>query len=137
MRTLNLLILFGFILLLTPCADAQIRSKKKGLVIPFWPRHMCGDFETFQTISWWYNYHTYREVWDQVPYQCTCENGSPPKNHSVCLPEDPHEVQFVPQKYGVKGTNLDHGRTKTNLVDVLFLGHGRGVGDDDPPIADW
>ena len=115
MRTLILLILFGLILILTPCVEAQIRSKKKGLVIPFWPRHMCGDFEAFQTISWWYNYHTYREVWDQVPYQCTCEDGSPPKNHSVCLPDDPHEVQFVPQKYGVKGINLDHGGTKTNL----------------------
>ena len=73
------------------------RSRKKGLVIPYWPRHMCGDFDAFETVSWWYNYHTYKQVYDQVPYWCTCEDGFPPKNKSICFPSDPHEIAFVPQ----------------------------------------
>jgi len=95
------------------------RSRKKGLVIPYWPRHMCGDFDAFETVSWWYNYHTYKQVYDQVPYWCTCEDGFPPKNKSICFPSDPHEIAFVPQVYGVEGYGP------------------RPIGQDDPPIPEW
>ena len=44
--------------------ECYSRSSKKGLVIPHWPRHRCGDFEAFTTTSWWYNYHTYENVTD-------------------------------------------------------------------------
>ena len=59
-------VLYGLLLLIFTIwntIDCQItRSRKKGLVIPYWPRHMCGDFDAFETVSWWYNYHTYKQV---------------------------------------------------------------------------
>ena len=91
--TLKILI----IIYLSKTVISVSKSKKKGLVIPYWPRHMCGDFDAFETVSWWYNYHTYKQVYDQVPYWCTCEDGFPPKNKSICFPSDPHEIAFVPQ----------------------------------------
>ena len=25
--------------------------------------YRCGDFEAFDTVSWWYNYHTFPEIY--------------------------------------------------------------------------
>ena len=46
-------------------ADTTKQSPKKGLVVPYWPNHKCGDFENFETVGWWYNYHTHQD-----PRQC-------------------------------------------------------------------
>ena len=74
------------------CDEVEVnKSPKKGLVIPFWPRHKCGDFEAFSTVSWWYNYHTYKNVQDKSPWWCTCQDGKPPQNHTICFPHD-HNV---------------------------------------------
>ena len=94
------------------------KSKKKGLVIPYWPQHFVGDFEAFDTVSWWYNYHTYKNVYQEVPYWCHYPNGTVPGDKSGCFPSDP-EVKFVPQVFGV-------------------LGYGdRPELEDDPPLPDW
>ena len=78
-------------------------SQKKGLVIPAWPRHMCGDFEAFDTVSWWYNYHTYPDPEDITPWWCSCaDTGRPPKNRSECMPADP-TITFIPEVYGIPG----------------------------------
>ena len=93
------------ILLLLPFIHARdnvTRSTKKGLVIPSWPRHMCGDFEAFNTVSWWYNYHTYPDPQDISPWWCTCMDGKSPQDRSKCLPADP-EVIFIPQVFGIPG----------------------------------
>ena len=51
----------------------------------------------------WYNYHTYKEVYEEQPYWCNCYNNGinegVPKNKSVCFPSNP-EVEFVPMVYG-------------------------------------
>jgi len=90
------------------------KSSKKGLVIPSWPRVKCGDFDAFSTVSWWYNYHTYPDPGDIQPWWCTCQDGKPPQNRSLCQPSDP-DVHFLPMVYGVPG-----------------LGHRPD--DDEPPV---
>ena len=75
-----LIFLIGLALVL---AGNNQKSSKKGLVISNWKNHMVGDFEPFNTVSWWYNYHTYKEVWDQVPWWCHYEDGSVPKNKTL------------------------------------------------------
>ena len=94
--TLKILI----IIYLSKTVISVSKSKKKGLVIPYWPRHMCGDFDAFSTVSWWYNYYTYPDPKDDVPWWCHCEDGRPPKNRTLCFSSD-SEVEFVPQIYGV------------------------------------
>lgn len=78
------------------------KSPKKGLVIPYWPRHKIGDFEAFDTISWWYNYHEIKEVQSIQKWWCTDENGQTPSDYEVCFPQDP-EVKFVPMRYAPDG----------------------------------
>ena len=115
LKSLSILVFFAF------CAitcTAINKSPKKGLVVPFWPRHKCGDFEAFSTVSWWYNYHTYQDVQDRSPWWCTCQDGRPPKNHTICFPQD-ETVEFHPMVYGVSGYG--------NRPDF----------DTEPPIADW
>jgi len=92
------------------------RSSKKGVVIPWWPRHHCHDFEVFTTISWWYNYHTYENVTDDNPWWCKCENGSP-HGDPACFPDNPKDIVFIPQVRGVPG-------------------HGRHPNDTFPDVAD-
>ena len=75
-------------------AEQDQNSSKKGLVISNWKNHMVGDFEPFKTVSWWYNYHTYKDVQDRSPWWCTCEDGRPPKNHTICFPQD-ETVEFI------------------------------------------
>ena len=83
------------------------KSPKKGLVIPYWPQHRCGDFDAFTTVSWYYNYHTLKDPWelgeDYLPKWCYCadEPWVEPKNRSLCFPSDP-EVYFVPMIYSVE-----------------------------------
>ena len=85
------------------CKGQEItKSPKKGLVIPYWPRHKVGDFEAFNTVSWWYNYHEIKEVQQIKPWWCTEENGSKPENYSTCFPQD-SEVKFVPMIYAPEG----------------------------------
>ena len=80
------------------------KSPKKGLVIPYWPMHKCGDFDAFSTISWWYNYHTTEKIYENnyKPHWCTCPDGKVPQNKSICFPSDPL-VKFVPLIYGIEG----------------------------------
>ena len=107
-----------FLAFVTFCHGQEItKSSKKGLVIPSWPQQRPGDFEAFSTVSWWYNYHTYKEVWDQVPYWCHYDNGTVPWDKSDCLPSD-KDVKFVPQIFGVQG-------------------YGARPEDPDPDIASW
>jgi hypothetical protein len=81
------------------------RSPKKGLVIPSWPRHHCYDFGAFTTVSWWYNYHTYQDPNDISPWWCTYPAGGRPEgeDRKNCFPNNPEEIQFVPQFYGING----------------------------------
>ena len=95
-------IFLSTILLFTYVNSEITKSAKKGLVIPAWPQHMPGDFDAFSTVSWWYNYHTYREVYREKPYWCHFANGTVPRDKSVCFPSDP-DVKFVPQVFGVEG----------------------------------
>ena len=84
--------------------QAVSKSPKKGLVIPYWPMHKCGDFDAFSTISWWYNYHTTEKIYENnyKPHWCTCPDGKVPQNKSICFPSDPL-VKFVPLIYGIEG----------------------------------
>jgi len=93
------------------------RSVKKGLVIPSWPRHICHDFEAFDTPSWWYNYHTYENVTDINKWWCNCPSG---KAHGdpACFPSDPKEMVFIPMIYGIPG-------------------QGHRPDDHDPDVADY
>ena len=65
------------------------KSPKKGLVIPYWPQHRCGDFDAFTTVSWYYNYHTLKDPWelgdDYLPKWCYCadEPWVEPKNRGA------------------------------------------------------
>ena len=54
----------------------------------------------------------------QVPWWCHYEDGTIPKNKTLCLPSDP-DVHFVPQIFGVQGYGA---RPDQNL---------------EPEIADW
>ena len=94
----------------------NIRSSKKGVVVPHWPSVKCGDLDAFKTIGWWYNYHTFPEIYESKPNWCTCEDGKPPQDHSVCFPSDP-EVVFVPLVHGIKG-------------------FGNRPEEDDPPVRE-
>ena len=51
------------------------RSPKKGLVWPHWPKVRVGDFDAFSTVSWWYNYHTIRDV-TEIEYEVPCKEDS-------------------------------------------------------------
>lgn len=76
-----MLVIFSIILLRS---EAVSKSPKKGLVIPHWPRHRVGDFEAFDTVSWWYNYHTIKEVYLIKKWWCTKDKGKTiPKDHSL------------------------------------------------------
>ena len=37
------------------------RSSKKGVVISGWSNFLCGDFYSYKTVSWYYNYFTNRD----------------------------------------------------------------------------
>ena len=99
-------------------ATKVTKSKKKGLVIPFWPQHFVGDFEAFDTVSWWYNYHSYKNVYQESPFWCRFHNGTVPKDKTGCFPSDP-DVKFVPQVFGVPGYG--------NRPEL----------EDDPPLPEW
>ena len=83
-------------------AEQDQKSSKKGLVISNWKNHMVGDFEPFKTVSWWYNYHTYKEIYLEAPVWCHLENGTIAENKTGCFPSDP-KVEFVPMIWGEKG----------------------------------
>ena len=106
----------------------QTKSPKKGLVIPYWPRHFCHDFEAFSTVSWWYNYHTYKEVYEESAYWCQCYNNGVnegvPKNKTVCFPEDP-QVKFVPMVYGEGYGNRPDLEDDPDIAadEWIFLGY--------------
>jgi hypothetical protein len=34
-----------------------------------------GDFDAFSTVSWWYNYHTIRDV-TEIEYEVPCKEDS-------------------------------------------------------------
>ena len=60
---LPLALLFSFLCLCVILAsgNGQTRSSKKGLVIPYWPRHFCHDFDHCTTVGygiWYYNYNS-------------------------------------------------------------------------------
>ena len=78
------------------------KSSKKGLVISNWKNHMVGDFEPFTSISWWYNYHTYKEIYLEAKVWCHLENGTIAQNKTGCFPSDP-EVEFMPMIWGEEG----------------------------------
>jgi len=84
-------------------ANSTMQSSKKGLVIPYWPRHRCGDFQAFETVSWWYNYHTHADVtWCNdggSKWWCKCPEGSP----HTCLPDKADNQHFVPMVVGIPG----------------------------------
>jgi len=79
----------------------QSRSPKKGIVIPSWPRHFAFDFDSFSTISWWYNYLPVPEAEYHNKWWCLYSNGVRPEGEarSHCFPSDP-EVEFVPMIFG-------------------------------------
>lgn len=97
---MRLLIVIFF---LAPCLLCSL-SPKKGLVIPSWPRHLAFDWQSFSTVSWWYNYHTYEDVEDISPWWCTYSTGGRPQgeNRTACFPAD-SDVSFYPQVYGIPG----------------------------------
>ena len=94
-----LIVLIGLALV---SAGNNQKSSKKGLVISNWKNHMVGDFEPFKTVSWWYNYHTYKEIYLEAPVWCHLENGTIAENKTGCFPSDP-EIEFVPMIWGEKG----------------------------------
>ena len=89
----------------------NIKSPKKGIVVSPWKNHMVGDFEAFSTISWWYNYHSYKEIYQEAPVWCHEPNGTIATNKTGCFPSDP-SVEFVPMIWGEKGYG-----DKPGLVD--------------------
>merc|ERR1719412_2384187 len=101
---------------LTKNTDSD-RSSKKGLVIPYWPRHHCHDFEAFTTASWWYNYHTYENVTDISPWWCSCPGGRA-HGDAACFPPNPENMVFNPMIYGIPG-------------------QGHRPDDHDPDVADY
>ena len=101
------ILLLGTLLLQAHCSSAlpgngTRRSSKKGVVVPHWPSVRCGDLDAFSSIGWWYNYHTFPEVYQVTPGWCRCADGKPPADHSVCFPSDP-EVVFIPLVHGIPG----------------------------------
>ena len=140
-----LTLIFHVIKSSSPEKEYVTKSPKKGLVIPHWPRHKCGDFDAFSTISWWYNYHTTEKIYENnyKPSWCRCEDGKIPQNKSVCFPSDP-EVKFVPLIYGIEGYgNRPHPEYYQNppLTPEMseFLGfnepNGSGQSDIPPDVA--
>jgi len=106
MRTLCLFTVLMLVLLSVKegfTKNTTLQSSKKGLVIPYWPRHRCGDFQAFSTVSWWYNYHTHndpRQCNDEgYKWWCKCPEGSVHK----CLPDAEDNLHFVPMIQGVPG----------------------------------
>ena len=92
------------------------RSSKKGVVVPSWPNVKCGDLDAFSSISWWYNYHTFPEIYQEKPGWCRCQDGKPPADHSVCFPSDP-AVLFIPLIHGMPG-------------------YGNTPDEEDPPVRE-
>ena len=106
--------------------DSSQRSAKKGIVANAGMK--CGDFDILSTISWWYNYHTFREAHENKPdIWCPCDEEIP-TNSSRCYPSDPSKVHFVTMVWGEPGyghqwnTNLaEQPEIKPNLP--VFLGY--------------
>jgi len=77
------------------------------MVIPSWPRHLVGDFDNMDTISWWYNYLPVPEAtihnkwWCMFPYQTPFTPDARPEGEErqKCFPSDPN-VTFVPMIFG-------------------------------------
>jgi len=93
-------------------------SPKKGIVVPYWPNHRCGDFQAFNTASWWYNYHTTDDITDQQPWWCKCPDpgeGDPPH---WCMPTT-GRFHHVPMIVSPPGT-----------------GQRPDWAESDPPVAD-
>ena len=115
-----------FVLYFSSAQEEPTLSPKKGLVIPYWPQHRCGDFEAFSTVSWYYNYHTVKDPKtlgaDYKPNWCWCVDDPwiPPSNRSLCLPSNP-EVKHIPMIYSLPGYgSRDHEEFYQN-----------------PPLEDW
>jgi len=105
-------------LLAAEAVSNSTQSKKKGLVIPYWPRHRCGDFEAFSTVGWWYNYHSHKDpTWlndGENKWWCNCPEGS----EHACLPQQEAHQNFQPMIVGIPG-------------------HGLHPDWDEPSIEDW
>ena len=123
--------------LLCQNVETSTRSSKKGIVAPVWMR--CRDFDKLSTISWWYNYHTYLEVHENKPdLWCQCQENIP-VNSSLCYPEDPDVVNFIPMIWGEPGyghqwnTNLaEQPEIKQNIP--IFLGYNEPERQDQSNI---
>jgi len=111
--------------------QSALRSSKKGLVVPHWPVVRCGDFEAFNSVSWWYNYHTFPEIYLEKPGWCSCD-GKRPDDPSVCLPADPQVVQFFPMVHGLPG----HGNRPDEEVPDVKGQYGTVMGYNEPNQAD-
>merc|ERR1711992_376452 len=117
MKTVHLLLASVVLLNYVFCAKDkdEIRSNKKGIVVPYWPIHRCGDFDSFETVGWWYNYLTQKDP-RQFEYQwwCNCPDG----DVSTCLPEKNNGMHFIPMEQGIAG-------------------HGNHPDWDEPVAEDW
>ena len=93
---------FIVLLAISSGAETSLQSPKKGLVVPYWPNHKCGDFENFETISWWYNYHTHPDPRqcnnNRYKWWCVCKDG----DKSECFPKN-KILDYVPMVQGAPG----------------------------------
>merc|ERR1712142_1218117 len=78
-------------LVLLCLASLTSASPKKGLCIPPGENFHCGDLETFNSVSWWYNWHTRPN--HVVDGYCSCDTAPD------CGPE-PDKPSFIPMIWG-------------------------------------
>jgi len=112
-------------------SNPSTRSSKKGVVVPHWPVVRCSDFEALTGISWWYNYHTFPDIYTVKPGWCTC-GGERPEDPSICLPQDPQAVQFVPMIHGLPG----HGNRPNETIPPVSSSFSTILGYNEPNQAD-
>jgi len=102
-----LLVFNIIVILLVSTGSCQERSPKKGMVIPNWPRHLVGDFDNMDTISWWYNYLPVPEAdyknawWCMKPGETPFTPDAKPQGEEreKCFPSDPN-IEFIPMIFG-------------------------------------
>ena len=114
LRTLNIMfshicLTLLFLFPLSYGADTTKQSPKKGLVVPYWPNHKCGDFENFETVGWWYNYHTHQD-----PRQCNNNRYDQLILHFLFL-------RNYPNLYSITMKHLQSFATKKYLMRTFCL----------------
>lgn len=107
------------------CLDGVLGkvSPKKGLCIPPGQNLHCGDIEAFDSVSWWYNWHT-KPNHDEDGW-CTCSDPSG-------CGEQPGNVAFIPMIWGYHEDNPWH----SDESDIVEDKYDTILGFNEPNHAD-